>query len=61
MSNKITKDDFVAILQECGISDEQMKQFHQKLEARFPEDHERLLGLLNLPDEEIEEIRQGCC
>lgn len=57
MKTKMTKDDFVTILREVGLSDDQMKQLHQKMEQRFPDDHERFLSLFELSDDEKKQIR----
>lgn len=57
MKTKMTKDDFVTILREVGLSDNQMKQLHQKMEQRFPDDHERFLSLFELSDDEKKQIR----
>ncbi len=57
MKNEITKDAFVSILKEVGLSEAQMQQLHLKLEQQFPEDHEQLLCLLGISEEERNQIR----
>jgi len=57
MNNNMTKDDFVAILKEIGLTEEQMHQLHQKMEQRFPESHQRFLDFLGISAEESTQIR----
>jgi len=57
MNNNMTKDDFVAILKEIGLTEEQMHQLHQKMEQRFPESHQRFLEFLGIADDEAAQIR----
>lgn len=53
----ITKDTFVEILRDVGLTDSQMEKLHRELETRFPEDHARLLAWLGEPDAEVAAIR----
>ncbi len=52
------KNEFVAILRECGITDEQMNQLHKSMEKRFPDSHQAFLEFLKIGAGEIAQIRQ---
>lgn len=54
----VTKDQFVALLRESGISDAQMHALHQLFEQRHPAAHESFLRFLGIGDAEVREIRQ---
>lgn len=53
----ITKDQFVSILNEIGITDAQKHRLHALFEARHPEAHEAFLRWLGIPVDEIRAIR----
>ncbi len=57
--NTVTKDQFVAILNEAGITDAQKHRLHAVFEARHPEAHESFLQWLGLPAGEVRSIREG--
>lgn len=54
---KITKDQFVAILNEAGVSDSQKQRIHALFEQRHPDAHQSFLEFLGLPAAAIQEIR----
>ena len=54
----ITKDQFVAVLTEAGITDEQKHRLHAILETRHPEAHESFLQWLSLPADAVRSIRE---
>lgn len=54
----ITKQQFVAVLDEAGITDAQKHKLHEVFEARFPDAHENFLSYLGIPATEIAEIRR---
>lgn len=54
---KITKDQFVAILNEAGVSDSQKQRIHALFEQRHPDAHQSFLEFLGLPATTIQEIR----
>ena len=56
-TNLLTKDEFVAILKEAGLTEEQMTAFHRAFEKRAPEAHRRFLEHLQIDDAEIRRIR----
>ncbi|MDQ8201785.1 hypothetical protein [Pelagicoccus sp. SDUM812003] len=54
----MSKDDFVEILQNCGITEQQMESLHRQMEQRFPDSHLGFLKFLRIEDKEIERIRR---
>ena len=54
----ITKDQFVAILNEAGINEAQKHKLHALFETHHPEAHEAFLHWLGLPPEAIRSIRE---
>ena len=54
----ITKDQFVALLNEAGITDAQKQRLHALFESRHPEQHQAFLEYLGLPATAVSEIRQ---
>ena len=55
---KITKDQFVALLNEAGVSDSQKQRLHALFEQRHPEEHQSFLEFLGLQAKAIQEIRE---
>lgn len=55
---QITKDQFVAVLDAAGITDEQKHKLHAAFESRHPEAHEHFLAYLGIPPAQIAEIRR---
>jgi hypothetical protein len=53
----ITKDQFVALLNEIGVSDSQKQRLHALFEQRHPDAHQSFLEFLGLPSSSIQEIR----
>lgn len=53
----ITKDQFVALLRECGVSETQMSTLHRLFEKRHPEAHEAFLRHLQIDEAQVKEIR----
>lgn len=54
----ITKDEFVALLNEAGVTDGQKHKLHALFEARHPEAHEAFLKHLGLPADAVRQIRE---
>lgn len=54
----VTKDEFVALLRDSGITDAQMGSLHRLFEQRHPEQHESFLRMLQLDDSTVSQIRQ---
>lgn len=55
----MTKDNFVMVLKDIGMNENQMEKFHALLEERHPEAHQELLEWLNIPAAEITRIRNA--
>jgi hypothetical protein len=55
---KITKDQFVALLSEAGVSDPQKQRLHALFEQRHPDAHQSFLEFLGVPALTIQEIRE---
>jgi hypothetical protein len=53
----MNKENWVALFHEIGLDEATMKRWHQLFEARFPEGHQAFLEWLNIPQDEIEQIR----
>jgi hypothetical protein len=53
----ITKDQFVAVLNEAGVTDEQKARLHAAFEKRYPEAHQSVLEYLGLPADAVRDIR----
>jgi hypothetical protein len=53
----VTKDQFVTLLNEAGISDAQKAQLHAAFEKRYPEAHQSFLEFLGVPAETVRDIR----
>lgn len=54
----ITKDQFVSILDDAGITEAQKHQLHRLFEVRHPQGHEGFLQWLGVPPDEIRAIRE---
>ena len=54
---ELTKREFVAILKEAGLTEEQMNAFHRAFERRAPDAHQQFLEHLQIEAEEISRIR----
>jgi len=54
----ITKDQFVAVLNDAGITEEQRRQLHVAFEKRHPQAHQAFLEWLGLPAEAVRHIRE---
>lgn len=55
--NTITKDEFVRLLSDAGVNDQQMRKLHTLFENRHPDAHDGLLRWLGVNDTERKEIR----
>lgn len=58
MQSKVSKDDWVAMFQEIGLTEETMMQWHRLFEKRHPQGHEEFLKWLGIAPAEISAIRQ---
>lgn len=57
-ARSMSKIQWVRLLESIGMSDEDMMQWHQEFEQRMPEAHQDFLESLNIPAEEIQQIRE---
>ncbi len=53
----MTKQKWVKIMQNSGLSDEGMHSWHARFERTAPEEHEESLRFLHIPDAEVKSIR----
>ena len=53
----LTTEQFIAVLDAAGISDEQKARLHAAFEQRHPQAHQHFLELLGFPVEAIQSIR----
>jgi hypothetical protein len=54
----ITKNEFVALLNEAGVTEAQKRMLHALFEKKHPEAHQSFLEHLSVPPAEIREIRE---
>ena len=59
MQKKVTKQDWVEMFREIGMSDDTMMKWHRVFETRHPEGHEDFLVWLGISAEEIAGIRSN--
>ena len=57
MQPNVSKEDWVAMFREVGISDDTMMKWHRLFESRHPEGHGDFLAWLGIPSDEITNIR----
>lgn len=58
MSN-VTKEQWVEVFKDCGLTDKKMQKWHSCFEKKYPEGHENFLQWLGLNKNEIREIRSN--
>lgn len=61
MASHITKDQWIALLKELGLTDNDLQHWHQQFEQRHPLAHQSFLTWLGLSDNEVAAIRQQSC
>jgi len=54
----ITKDKWVTIMRNAGLSENDMHRWHAEFERSAPEEHQEFLEFLHIPVEEIRAIRE---
>ncbi|PTY03199.1 hypothetical protein DB347_22230 [Opitutaceae bacterium EW11] len=54
----ITKDQFLTVLDDAGVTEEQRKKLHASFERRFPEAHQAFLEFLGFPPDKVKAIRE---
>ena len=58
MSNEVmNKEKWVLLFREIGLDDETMSVWHQKFEAKYPNEHQSFLEWLGIAKDEIGAIR----
>lgn len=57
MKAEISKDDWVAMFREIGLTDDDMVKWHRVFEKRHPGGHEDFLTWLGISSDEIADIR----
>jgi hypothetical protein len=57
MQGKLSKDEWVAMFREIGLTDEDMMKWHCVFEKRHPDGHENFLAWLGISSDEIADIR----
>lgn len=60
MQNRVSKDQWIAMFREIGLTEEQMSEWHRLFEERHPEGHAGFLAWLGISETEIGEIRSRC-
>ena len=53
----LTKETWICLLRSSGFTDEDLGRWHAQFEKHLPNDHQRFLEFLCIPDNEIEVIR----
>ncbi|MBF0173134.1 MAG: hypothetical protein HQL83_06770 [Magnetococcales bacterium] len=53
----MSKEHWVGLFRELGLSDDQMRRWHTLFEMRYPEGHQAFLSWLGIDSDEIKLIR----
>ena len=56
-SKHVNKQQWVELFRAIGLTEDAMKSWHQEFETTNPEGHHEFLEWINIPEEEIREIR----
>ncbi|WP_321494044.1 hypothetical protein [uncultured Desulfobacter sp.] len=59
MQHQLTKEDWVDMFKQIGLTEDQMKKWHYNFEKKHPEGHKAFLSWLGIPPEKIVEIRDN--
>ncbi len=54
----MTKTQWVELFRETGLDEATMRQWHRLFEQRYPAQHQAFLEWLQIPVEEVAQIRQ---
>lgn len=54
----VTKDKLVGIMRAAGLTEEDMKRFHQEFEKSAPAEHQEFLEFLHITPDEVKQIRE---
>jgi hypothetical protein len=55
--HNMTKEKWVGLFREIGLTDEQMHAWHRAFERQYPAAHQAFLEWLQVPDGEVRAIR----
>lgn len=55
----MTKTQWVELFRETGLDEATMSKWHQLFEQRYPEQHQAFLEWLQIPSEEVSQIRKA--
>lgn len=58
MADVFGKQEWVGLFRETGLDEAMMTKWHQLFETQYPGQHQRFLEWLNIPADEIRQIRQ---
>jgi len=56
-SHNMTKEKWIELFSEIGLTEEQMHTWHRAFEKRYPDEHQAFLEWLNIPADDISMIR----
>jgi hypothetical protein len=56
----MTKERWVEMFRASGMDEDAMQCWHREFESRHPQQHEEFLDWLQIPEQEIAEIRERC-
>jgi len=57
MQHQLTKENWVDMFKQIGLTEDQIKKWHHNFEKSHPEGHKAFLSWLGIPPEKIVEIR----
>ncbi|WP_210395512.1 hypothetical protein [Motiliproteus sediminis] len=60
MNNDFGKKQWSALFTELGLSEAEMRRWHQLFERHHPQDHGRFLSWLGLNNNEVQALRRTC-
>lgn len=55
---KLDRDDWIRFVEEAGIEQDKMMEWHSQFEKSSPEQHDNFLKMLNFSDEEIKGLKK---
>lgn len=54
----INKTQWIELFRDAGLDETMMSKWHQLFEQRYPEQHQAFLESLQIPSEEVSQIRE---
>lgn len=58
-NSKMNKAQWVELFRDAGLDEATMRQWHSLFEQRYPTQHQAFLEWLQIPAEEVMQIRQA--